>query len=436
MNVIKPLYVTGYSTYSRASLGTYFDRDKMLQTVSNDVQRINWNPLTGAFEGVLVEPARTNSLVQTNAAAYRLTLAQTVRFGTGYLTPLVPYTLSFYGTGTVTLSGVVATTVIGTGEWVRTVLTITPTAGTLTFTPSGDVLYAQFEQGAYPTSWIPTTTTSVTRAADIVGPPGMFQTSFPQPYPAYDALTTYATGDTVRVEARLYESLIDSNLGNDPVTSTAAWLDVGPTNQFACTDQKVSISSVGPGPLQTTALKLPGVANVVGLVGVIGTKVHIAINDQAGNIYTNSSEEITASVVLTAPSSGAIVSVCVENDAGDVVIGELLSGVYIALGETQYGHSFSITDYSRKDTDEFGTTIFVERAFAKRMNASVLVSKSNYNTAISTLEYLRAQPTVWVATDDPEYSAGAIVYGNCADFDLQIAYPTENLLDIEIQGLI
>ena len=114
--IINPNYVTGYSTFARASIGTYFDRSRVLQTAGSNVQRINWNPLTGAFEGVLVEPARTNLLLQTNVSAYRLTLAQTVRFGAGYLTASVPYTLSFYGTGTVTLSGVTLAG-IGSAFW-------------------------------------------------------------------------------------------------------------------------------------------------------------------------------------------------------------------------------------------------------------------------------------------------------------------------------
>ena len=141
-------------------------------------------------------------------------------------------------------------------------------------------------------------------------------------------------------------------------------------------------------------------------------------------------------MVLVAHPGGSIVSVCVENTAGDVVLGELVAGEAHTLGATQYGHSFSITDYSRKDTDEFGTTTFVERPFAKRMSASVLVPKANYNRVIALIESIRAKPTVWMASDDPEYSAGAIVYGNWAEFDLEIAYPTENLCNLEIQGLI
>ena len=441
--IINPNYVTGYSTYSRTSIGTYFDRSRTLQTAVANVQRINWNPLTGAFEGVLVEPNRTNLLLQTNVSAYRLTLAQTVRFGAGYLTAGVPYTLSFYGTGSVTLSGVAATTVMGTGAWARTTVTITPGSGTLTFTPSGDVLYAQFEQGSYPTSWIPTTSATATRAADVLGPVGMFQTSFPQPHPAYNAGTTYNDGDVVAVDTRLYESLVGSNLGNNPPTNSvkgdpaAKWLDIGPTNQFACVDQTVSQASVGSGaPYQTFALSMGKDVDVVGLVGVVGTRVHIAINDLVGGIHTQSSTAVYDSIVLTAHPGGRVVSVCVESTAaGDVRIGECLVGAYERIGDTEYGHSFSITDYSRKDTDEFGVTTFVERPFAKRMSCSVIVKKADYNRVINLFEQIRAKPTIYVATEDPAYSAGAIVYGNYADFSLEISYPTENLCALEVQGL-
>lgn len=438
--VINPNYVTGYSTFSRASTGTYFDRSRALQTVGANVQRINWNPQSGAFEGVLVEPARSNYLLQTNVAAYRLALAQTVRFGAGYLAQGVPYTLSFYGTGSVALSGVAASTVVGTGAWVKTTITIVPVAGTLTFTPSGDVFFAQFEQGAYGTSWIPTSGAIATRAADVLGAPGMFQTSFTESHPDYNAGTSYSTGNIVRVETALYKSLVDTNLGNYPPDNSvkgdpaAKWVGAGATNPFACIDQKISRASVGPGPLQTFALKMGGPANVVGFVGMAATRIHIAFNDLNGNIYPQNTTIINSSVVLVA-QGGTVVSVCVENTAGDVRIGECLVGAYEYIGETEYGHRFSITDYSRKDDDGFGNITFVERPFAKRMACSVVVAKADYNRVINLFEDLRAKPTIYVATEDPQYSAGAIVFGNYGDFSIDIPYPKDNLCALEVQGL-
>ena len=426
MKVIAPNYVTGFSTFSRASAGTYFDKNKVLQTAGNNVQRVNWNPDTGVFEGVLVEPARTNLLLNSFTALPTQTRA--VVAGT-------TYTLTYYGTGSITLTGAVGATVQSTGVYQRrTRLTFVASSSSLTLTVSGQVDVAQLEAGSYPTSYIFTGGGPATRAADIVGPPGMFLTTFLELHPGYSASTTYNTGERVVQGTRLYESLVDGNVGNTP--PSAQWLDIRPTNQFACVDQTVSIESVGPGPLQTFALKLDGPVNAAGFVGVKGTKIHIAINDLNGNIYTNSSSTMQSALALVAHPGGSIISVCVENTAGDVRIGEFIAGAYVEIGETHYGASMAITDYSRKDTDEFGTTTFVERPFAKRVSAQVMVKKSNYGTTIKLFEAIRARTTVFVMTDDVDYSDGMVVYGNYSDFDMQIAYPNENLLNIEIQGLI
>lgn len=79
-----------------------------------------------------------------------------------------PHTLSFYGTGSVSLSGATTGTVIGSGANTRTVYTFTPTAGSLTLTVSGSVTSAQLEQKPFATSYIPTVSGSVTRNADVV----------------------------------------------------------------------------------------------------------------------------------------------------------------------------------------------------------------------------------------------------------------------------
>lgn len=108
--------------------------------------------------GLRVEPARTNLFLNSRAAA---TQSITVT--------AVAHTLSFVGTGTITLSGVsVDGPLVGTGANDLVQLTFTPTAGLLTCTVSGSIDYVQLEVGSYASSRITTTGASATRAVDNI----------------------------------------------------------------------------------------------------------------------------------------------------------------------------------------------------------------------------------------------------------------------------
>ena len=144
-------------TFTRSTTATYFDIDGTLQTAAIDEPRIEYDPATGAVRGLLIEEARTNLLLNSDTLA---TQSVTVT--------AVPHTLSFYGTGTVTLSGAsTAGPLVGTGASDRVSLTFTPSAASLTLTLSGSATRAQLEAGPYATSYIPTTSAAVTRAADV-----------------------------------------------------------------------------------------------------------------------------------------------------------------------------------------------------------------------------------------------------------------------------
>jgi hypothetical protein len=107
--------------------------------------------------GILVEEARTNLLLNSATLS-----TQTVT------TTAVAHTLSFYGTGTVTLTGTsTAGPLVGTGANNRVTLTFTPIVGPLLLTVTGSVTMAQVEIGAFATSPIITTGAAGTRGADV-----------------------------------------------------------------------------------------------------------------------------------------------------------------------------------------------------------------------------------------------------------------------------
>ena len=122
-------------TFTRASTATYFDASGTLQTATTNAPRWDYDPVTLALKGLLIEEARTNLLLNS---AVLSTQSVTV--------PASAQALSFYGTGTITLSGAYAGTLVGAGPFpARASLIFTPTAGTLTLTVTGSVLNAQLE---------------------------------------------------------------------------------------------------------------------------------------------------------------------------------------------------------------------------------------------------------------------------------------------------
>lgn len=143
-------------TFARASTAWYFDNTGALQSASSATPRFDYDPATLAAKGMFVETAATNLFLNS---AVGVTQAISVS--------AVAYTLSFYGTGTVTLTGVsTAGPLVGTAATTRVSLTFTPTAGSLTCTVSGSCTNVQLETGSFASSPIVTVGTSVTRAAE------------------------------------------------------------------------------------------------------------------------------------------------------------------------------------------------------------------------------------------------------------------------------
>jgi hypothetical protein len=144
-------------TFTRASTGWYFNSSGALTSAATDAPRFDSDPSTLAAKGLLIEEARTNLFLNS---ATGVTQSCTVT--------AAAHTLSFYGTGTITLTGVsTAGPLVGTGAANRVSLTFTPTAGSLTLTVSGSCTNVQLELGSFATSPIVTVGSTVTRAADV-----------------------------------------------------------------------------------------------------------------------------------------------------------------------------------------------------------------------------------------------------------------------------
>lgn len=144
-------------TFTRTTTATYINASGAITPAAINEPRFDYDPVTLLPRGLLIEESRVNRVL--NSATL---VSQSVTVTN------VPYALSFYGTGVVTLTGAHTAVVVGAGAYpTRTTLLFTPSAGTLIIAVVGSAINAQLEQGTFATSYIPTLAAQVTRGQDL-----------------------------------------------------------------------------------------------------------------------------------------------------------------------------------------------------------------------------------------------------------------------------
>jgi hypothetical protein len=276
-------------------------------------------------------------------------------------------------------------------------------------------------------------------------------------YGTYSPVGTYALGDRVlyldgTIPAYLiYESAQASNTGH-ALTDPAWWTFVSYGNQWKMFDtvsNSQTISLTGSIVAQFFATPL---ANTVALLNVIGSSVTVDVKVSGVTVYTQTKSLLVASdgvrdwyeyfygdmgtrtsALFTDLPSFANQSIEVTlTGSGTVAIGTLAVGYGYYMGDTQYGLSLGIIDYSRKVADDFGQYQVVERPYSQRMSGTVTIPNARVTEISKLLADYRATPVVVIGADDFEAS---FVLGFIKEWELVIRYVSHSVYTIQIEGL-
>lgn len=153
----------GYVNGGAASLAVLFPRTGGSKVVVGE----DGNPATVAADTVAFDYSSGRRRMLLEGTATNLFLNSATATTQSLTVTAQSYTVSFWGSGSLVLSGAHGHTVTGSGTNVRTSYTFTPAAGTLTLTPSGTVANVQLEIGGVASSYIVTTTAAATRTTDV-----------------------------------------------------------------------------------------------------------------------------------------------------------------------------------------------------------------------------------------------------------------------------
>jgi len=281
---------------------------------------------------------------------------------------------------------------------------------------------------------------------------------------------------------RVYESIIASNIGNDPAVTVGAWIDVGPTNRWAMFDQAIGSTTTddnvitvalrpglavsGLAILDTNAARVrvqaPGYDRTVAVTGgatsalfldlvttagasltvtltaVGNTAQRVLLDDAAPFDDAGTFRDTVAGTASAEPptwdDSGTVRDTTAWQDtrAGDgtVSVGTLMVGTLRPLGRTGSSPTSSITDYSKRETDDFGEIAIVPRAWAKRMAAKALIRTDAVDQVIGRVAAVRAVPSLWLADRATE---SLTVYGFFKDFSVEVGQSVSTL-SLSIEG--
>lgn len=343
---------------------------------------------------------------------------------------------------------------------------------------SGILIYgAQLEYQKLPTSYIETTSSTATREADVISGNGLVYTNVANTYPEWSSFSVpYTIGQYVSVgtwtggsdtaisdtATGTYLCLAShtSNASNGPLQSVTNWVRIGPTNQFAVFDTKISSQTTASNELifviKTTSLDTISALNINAEKVVVSVSDYAKPNNLLRNLIFNRTEYVSGTesfdwysyfffdedtqktqVVFSGITSSAENVVTIRlSSSGSTAIGISVVGNTKFIGNTQYGITAGIIDYSKKEIDEFGNSSLIVRNYSKRINAKVYLTNANLNSVQRFLYSIRATPVLWIASEDIQYSEPLIVYGFYRDFNTEISYPSASLCDLTIEGLI
>lgn len=278
-------------------------------------------------------------------------------------------------------------------------------------------------------------------------------------YAAWSSGATYALGDRVILTSthKIYESLQAANTNKNPVTELAWWVEVSPTNRWKLFDTSNSTQTTQPDSPRNTfyyEFEFGQAVNSFAALNLTNcNEINITMNDPTyGEVYNNTidltSLPLTVgwwnwffgqrSVPVQAIDLGLPTypnaTIVVTFSGGDsLAVGTVIFGQQQKFGlGIRYGARTGIQDYSRKETNEFGDLVLVQRAYAKRANFSLFLDKAETDPLQSYLTDIRAVPCLWVGSSSYD---STIIFGFYKNFDILISYPEHSECELEIEGL-
>lgn len=271
---------------------------------------------------------------------------------------------------------------------------------------------------------------------------------------------TYNTGDKVMKTTgvhKIYEVVAVPSTTDDPEVGVLAdpqtWIEISATNRWKMFDGIVGSQSENATSINIDLLPSE-VVNSIALLNLSAATVDVTVTDPIDGVVYDETFNLTSysgidnwyDYYFTAidreedlvindipPYANATINIVINQPGGTAKVGVVATGKQFVIGDLLYGTGFGIIDYSRKETDAFGNSTIVKRAFSERSDFDIVIDTNRLDEVKKKLTAIRSTPVVWIGEDS--FSA-SIIYGYYRDFSIVISNVSISNCSIEIEGLV
>ncbi len=276
-------------------------------------------------------------------------------------------------------------------------------------------------------------------------------------YDDWDVLTSYTTGDYV-VYGFLYYVALQDSTGENPETATSYWTAIGYSNRYSMFSGATTTSTIQSGDDFIVEISGENV-NAISFFRLSASSVNITMTHPTlGEVYNREfdvrlntlgindyydyfflpypdieDETDTLTVLDIPPYPTATIEITITAPEGeDAYLGLLTYGTIREFGTVDYGTSFSINDYSTKETNSYGDTTIVERPYTDQLDFDITIYSTQTSFVKSLLSAYRATPITIIGNDD---DTATHIYGFIDDFEVTYSDYSTSDMTLTIEGL-
>jgi hypothetical protein len=273
-------------------------------------------------------------------------------------------------------------------------------------------------------------------------------------YPAWSVGTTYAIGARVILVSThsVYESLVGSNIGNNPATATQ-WQQVGPTNRWAAFDKARGTVTTSAADTMTIVLTIPDLVSGIGLIDMDCESLHVTMTVDGATVYDKDfpatysaanvidywswcfeSIEPQGMAIMTdvPPFRGAQITITLTKTGGPSV-GTVVIGPKYDLGILMSRVSVGFVNKSKKTENAWGALSIRKSGVVDTMRGTLAIENATVDIVKRRMQEVKDIPVLFYSVGNFE---SMNVYGFPFDAEIEIATPVVSYMSFRIDSLI